>query len=575
MGFRINNNISALVAQGNLNKTQSRLATSIERLSSGLRINRGADDAAGLTISEKLRGQIRGLNRSIGNAQDGISLIQTAEGALNEDASILNRLRELAIQSQADSLTSSDRLEIQKEVDQLVDEIDRISDTTEFNTKKLLDGSANALVSTDNKNLVAFQVGEAGKLSSGDYSISVSLQDTGTKQVQKSAILTDANSGNKAGLGTKLKDVATFYDNDGNLVVESPKTITLRGNGQKTDITVSSDMTLQEFSDSMEGAITKSIDDGGLGLTGSTFAFDASSGQIIFESARDGFTGELAIAADENIIRALGMQITTESEAAAYKVSATQSGLTSSTTTSANTTTDRASGVVAGLDLNFELASEARMDGTVAGSESIHISGTTDVIFTFHDTNAGGTSFQNMAAGSMTAGVTVVLTAGRTFTTASITTIVNTAIAQSNNPTHAYTTFATGNGAATTSSTLGVPQISASFENGNLKLTSSVTGTSGTISLAANTIANNVLGLQTGKVTGSAGSNAVLTGTIDISNGITFAGTNAANGLFSVRVGDGDFNINDQDDAGLTAANGHSTTDIPSTGDKPSQVRLL
>ncbi|MBW7876045.1 MAG: flagellin, partial [Candidatus Cloacimonetes bacterium] len=103
MGFRINNNIAALTAQGNLNKTNSGLATSIERLSSGLKINRGADDAAGLTISEKLRGQIRGLNRAILNAQDGISLIQTAEGALNEDASILNRMRELAIQSQDDA----------------------------------------------------------------------------------------------------------------------------------------------------------------------------------------------------------------------------------------------------------------------------------------------------------------------------------------------------------------------------------------------------------------------------------------------------------------------------------------
>jgi len=130
MGFRINNNISALIAQGNMNKTQSKLTMSIERLSSGLRINRGADDAAGLTISEKLRGQIRGLNPAVSNAQDGISLIQTAEGALNEDASILNRLRELAIQSQADSLTANDRLEIQKEVDQLVDEVDRISSTT-------------------------------------------------------------------------------------------------------------------------------------------------------------------------------------------------------------------------------------------------------------------------------------------------------------------------------------------------------------------------------------------------------------------------------------------------------------
>ena len=135
MGFRINNNVSALIAQGNLQKNQQTLNTSIERLSSGLRINRGADDAAGLTISEKLRGQIKGLNRAILNAQDGISLIQTAEGALNEDAAILNRIRELTIQASSDTLTTNDRQEIQREVDQLVDEMDRIASTTEFNTK--------------------------------------------------------------------------------------------------------------------------------------------------------------------------------------------------------------------------------------------------------------------------------------------------------------------------------------------------------------------------------------------------------------------------------------------------------
>ena len=175
---------------------------------------------------------------------------------MNEDASILNRLRELAIQSQSDSLTSSDRLELQKEVDQLVDEVDRISSTTEFNTKKLLDGSANALVSTDHNDLKAFQVGEAGKLSAGDYEIDVLLQSAGTKEVQKSAILQDKDTGNKAGLGTKLKDISSFYDNSDNLVIESPQTITLRGNGNKADVTVSSDMTVEQFSNAMEAAIT-------------------------------------------------------------------------------------------------------------------------------------------------------------------------------------------------------------------------------------------------------------------------------------------------------------------------------
>jgi len=308
MGFRINSNIDALVANGHMKKSQMGIAKSIERLSSGLRINKGADDAAGLTISEKIRGQIRGLNRAIGNSQDGISLIQTAEGALNEDASILNRLRELSIQAQADSLTANDRLEIQKEVDQLVTEVDRISKTTEFNTKKLLDGTANALVSTNSVDLIAHQTGAAGRLAAGDYEIDVRLQDSGEKQVQFSNILRDRNTDNVAGLSTKLVDLESFYDNDGNDVLSSPQTITIRGNGGKVDVTVSSDLTLQEFSANMEDAITKDVDDGGLGLRGSTFAFDALRGQIVFESGKAGETGEISLAQSEDLNRALGFQ---------------------------------------------------------------------------------------------------------------------------------------------------------------------------------------------------------------------------------------------------------------------------
>jgi len=168
-------------------------------------------------------------------------------------------------------LTSSDRLELQKEVDQLVDEVDRISNTTEFNTKKLLDGSANALVSSDHSDLKAFQVGEAGKLSAGNYEIDVLLQTSGEKQVQKSAILQDRESGNKAGLSSKLKDIDSFYDNSGNLAIETPQTITLRGNGNKADVTVSSDMTVQQFTNAMEEAITGGSE-GQLGISGSTFA---------------------------------------------------------------------------------------------------------------------------------------------------------------------------------------------------------------------------------------------------------------------------------------------------------------
>lgn len=138
--MRINHNISALNAWRNIDQTQYSMSKTLERLSSGLRINRAGDDAAGLAISEKMRGQIKGLNMAIKNAQDAISLIQTAEGALTEVHSILQRMRELAVQAASDTNTNVDREQIQKEIDQLREEIDRIARTTEFNTKKLLDG---------------------------------------------------------------------------------------------------------------------------------------------------------------------------------------------------------------------------------------------------------------------------------------------------------------------------------------------------------------------------------------------------------------------------------------------------
>jgi flagellin len=129
-----------------LTATNNAGAKALEKLSSGLRINRAGDDAAGLAISEKMRGQIRGLGQASRNAQDGISLIQTAEGGLNETHSILQRMRELVDQAASDTNTSADRAQIQKELDALSAEINRIADTTQFNTKNLLDGSASGLV---------------------------------------------------------------------------------------------------------------------------------------------------------------------------------------------------------------------------------------------------------------------------------------------------------------------------------------------------------------------------------------------------------------------------------------------
>lgn len=147
----INHNIAALNTHRQLGSAQSAQMNSMEKLSSGLRINSAKDDAAGLSISEKMRGQIRGLEQGAKNAQDGISMIQTAEGALNETHDILQRMRELSVQSANDTNTDADRAELQKEFTQLAKETTRIATTTEFNTHKLLDGS-----DTDGK---VFQIG--------------------------------------------------------------------------------------------------------------------------------------------------------------------------------------------------------------------------------------------------------------------------------------------------------------------------------------------------------------------------------------------------------------------------------
>jgi len=140
--MRINNNLMALNTHRQLSIVNNASAKSMEKLSSGYRINRAGDDAAGLSISEKMRAQIRGLNQASRNAQDGISMIQTAEGALNEVHSIIQRMRELAVQAANDTNVSVDRTAIGQEIKQLGIELERIMNNTEFNEQKLLDGTA-------------------------------------------------------------------------------------------------------------------------------------------------------------------------------------------------------------------------------------------------------------------------------------------------------------------------------------------------------------------------------------------------------------------------------------------------
>ncbi|MBR1602870.1 MAG: flagellin [Synergistaceae bacterium] len=191
----INHNIPALTTYGIVNNTSNSLEKSIQKLSTGLRINSAADDAAGLSISEKMRAQIGGLDRAVANAQDGVSLIQTAEGALTETHSILQRMRELSVQAANDTLTQQDRSYIQEEVDLLRDEIDHIGNTTTFNTKKLLNGDAAVLWSSDNLTTKALvrgglrEVDQFGQKKSfeGNYKITIEA-DPGQSEIQKTDI---------------------------------------------------------------------------------------------------------------------------------------------------------------------------------------------------------------------------------------------------------------------------------------------------------------------------------------------------------------------------------------------------
>ena len=186
----INTNISSLNAQRQLNRSQQGMQTAMERLSSGLRINSAKDDAAGLGISDRMTAQVRGLNQAVRNANDGISVAQTAEGALQESTNILQRMRELAVQSANDTNSATDRSNLQKEVSQLQQELTRISDTTTFNGKALLDGTFTAQ---------KFQVGSAA-----NQTINVSIGSASSANMGNNTVTTNGTASNAVAANATL-----------------------------------------------------------------------------------------------------------------------------------------------------------------------------------------------------------------------------------------------------------------------------------------------------------------------------------------------------------------------------------
>jgi len=229
----INHNIAALNTYRQLSINNSLAAKSLEKLSSGLRINRAGDDAAGLAISEKMRAQIRGLNQASRNAQDVISLIQTAEGALNEVHAILQRMRELAVQASNDSATADDREKIQAEVDQLAKEITRISNTSEFNTQNLLAGGLNA----------TFHIGaNEGQ----NISLSISAMDAYSLGVAGNAVQAvnfNAGTTNLTGISNISRGIATSDVSGYQIVVDKTEAALKTGSFARTGGSGTTDLT--------------------------------------------------------------------------------------------------------------------------------------------------------------------------------------------------------------------------------------------------------------------------------------------------------------------------------------------
>ena len=236
----VQHNMTAMNANRQLGITTSAQAKSSEKLSSGYRINRAGDDAAGLTISEKMRSQIRGLNKASDNAQDGVSLIQVAEGALSETHSILQRMNELATQAANDTNTTADRNAIQSEINQLTSEIDRIQSTTQFNTMNLIDGSYTAknlqvgslsgqaiLVSIENMNATSLFGGanaavssvsdvNTENLKSYNNKLTVSSFDTAgsaMKSIQSAIALVSNQRSNLGAVQNRLEHTISNLDN--------------------------------------------------------------------------------------------------------------------------------------------------------------------------------------------------------------------------------------------------------------------------------------------------------------------------------------------------------------------------
>jgi flagellin len=383
MSLTLNTNVPGINARRNLLINNRMMNKSLEKLSSGLRINRAADDAAGLSIAENLRAQVIGLGRAVANSQDAISLIQTAEGGLNETHNILQRIRFLAVQSANGVLTSRDRRALQDEVTQLIDEVDRISATTTFNSINLLNGNVGALVSTDDpvNSIQGLVVGDVGD--GGTFSIAVNAISVGKLQVQNSELfVTIKENGDPidANAATQLQSISRFQDfgvfTGG--VDSVTMTMSTDASNRIAEVQIFATDTLGELAAKMSLAVNDpgSVLDLGMAATVSDGATLVSIGKVGLAPAgqAQGATSivvttpepgrNLVFGGEPSILSALGFNEIQTAVFPIFSITVKDIGEGTIPDRTSKVYGDRAAGLIQGVDLQFRTTLDISISGT-------------------------------------------------------------------------------------------------------------------------------------------------------------------------------------------------------------------
>ncbi len=350
----INHNLTSLSAMNASRLTDNMRQKSIQPLTTGLRINSAADDASGLAISERMRSQIAGYTMAIRNVQDGISLLQTAEGALGEADAVLQRMRELTVQAGNDTYTLQDRAHIQEEIDGLKNKLNVIAEGTEFNTKKLLDGTSGLLWSSDDDKLRAIIHGGAFSLDKPEGNYRIDIRSTpGKNQVYASGkfkvfTMTPETTTDEEGNETytenvhvnTLREMPQFYTGNEAFIVEVPQSMAvIQGDGATASIMLYGEDTLYDVAGRLNDAISETlgqgrytessdkfcmVSDGELnpvyGDDGSITGYELSAGLIV-QSVLPGRDGELYFAGNDEVIQALGLTVIQASAESEYNIS--------------------------------------------------------------------------------------------------------------------------------------------------------------------------------------------------------------------------------------------------------------